>query len=105
MSKVLLDQYQGRTEYLHDLGDNKFAIEFTADIEPVLNQVARMRQVSDGKSKSKELYHVARIPKDLIDTLSVRMGVDLMAKENSKLFDQVIDSPEFSRFRIYQGKL
>ena len=101
----LLDRYSGITETLHQDGESDFTIKMTADVQPVIEQIKRIRQVSDGKSKSGELYHVARVPEILVRQWNIQYGCDVTAKENFGLFERLLDSPEFKAFRIYQGKL
>ena len=103
---LLLDRYDGITETLHQDGEHQFTIKSVADVEPVVENVKRLRETSnEGKSASGELYHVARVPVILVRKWSREYGVDVLAKENWPLFKRLIESPEFKAFRIYQGKL
>lgn len=106
MAGVLLDQYGGITETLHDDGDNQFTIKSVADVEPVVEAVKHLRDTSnDGRSASGDLYHVARVPMILVRKWNREYGCDVTLKENWELFKRLINSPEFKAFRIYQGKI
>ena len=103
---MFLDRYGGITETLHEDGENQYTIKSVADVEPVVEAVKQLRLTSnDGRSKSGDLYHVARIPEILVRKWTREYGVDVMCKENWPLLKRLIESPEFKAFRIYQGKI
>lgn len=102
---MFLDQYGGITETLHQDGENDFTIKMVSDVEPVIEQIKRMKQTSDGRTASGDLHHMARIPVILVRRWNREYGVDVTAKENWELLKRLLNNPEFKAFRINEGRI
>lgn len=73
------------------------------DVEPIIQQVARLRQ--SGESQSGEMWHVARIPKVMIEAYLQKHGINLHEFEvNPEHLGRMLKDPDMARFRIRDGR-
>lgn len=104
--RQLLDQHSGWREYLrYDETEDTFAIEFEADVEPVLE--ANKRRQNDGTNgygESREWRQVASIPPIVVEIWKRRYGVDPLARGNEHLLRRLLNDPENRFLRVSEGR-
>lgn len=74
------------------------------DVEPILEQAARLR--SNDRVGSSEMRHAARIPMIEIEKYLALTGItmhEFMA--NPVHIKAMLNNPELSKFRIWQGRI
>lgn len=76
------------------------------DVEPYIEHVAALRQDSDGKSKSGEMYHVGDIPYAVIEAYCNSAGVSFMdfMNDGDTHIKRILQDPDYSKFRVWQGR-
>lgn len=88
-----------------ELVEGALVVQRSADVEPLIEHLAGLRQDSDGKSDSGELYHVGDIPYIVIEQYCNEQGVtfaDFMRDDTH--IKRILMNPDFSKFRVWQGK-
>lgn len=84
-------------------GDNMIQNRFQ-DVEPVIESCARLRSI--GATGSAEMKHAIRLPPVFVEKYIAEHGITLHEFEvNPDHLRRIINSPEFSAFRIWQGKV
>lgn len=74
------------------------------DVEPILDYCAAMRSV--GAVGSREMKYAISLPKVFVEKYIADHGITLHEFEvNPDHLRRIINSPEFSAFRIWQGKV
>jgi len=105
--RILELHEDGGVEALHfDEQAQTFAIEFRADVEPVIEaNKANLRDGTGGWSPTREWRKVARIPVWVVQMWVVRYGVDPTAKGNDDLLKRLLNDPEWRWLRTAEGRL
>ena len=87
------------------LQDGALIVKRTADVEPLIDHLAALRQDGDGKSKSGELYHVGDIPYIVVEQYMAENGVTFheFCKDDVHI-KRILTNPDFSKFRVWQGR-
>lgn len=74
------------------------------DVEPVLDECKRLRSL--GATGSGEMKHAAMIPMNLVESYLVTNGITMHEFEvNPVHLRNMLNSPELSAFRIWQGRV
>lgn len=106
MGKVAIDGLKpsGIDTILH-LNDGDMVIERTADAQPILDEIKAIKYVTEGKSKSGDLYHVARIPKMVIEKYCKDCGITFhdFCVDDAHI-TKILNDPEYSSLRIWEGR-
>lgn len=96
----------GTIETIFHPDNGNLVIERKADCQPVLDEVKAIKDVTDGKSKSGDLYHVARVPMIFIEQYCNDNGVsvhEFMANNTHML--RLLNDANYKHFRIWEGNL
>jgi hypothetical protein len=94
------------TEYHESNSEGIAFFNRTQDVEPILDEVARIKQVSNGMSKSGELAHVGRIPAVIVEKYCTETGITFAEFLQDKTHIQrIVSDPNYSRFRIWEGSI
>lgn len=91
------------TRYHFDEADDKFIIERVQDIEPILIRNQEMLKADDGYTQDRTLRRVARMPNLIIEKIMKEEGWNPMAAENAELLLQLLDKPEYRKYRTADG--
>lgn len=95
-----------KTIFHYDRTEDRAVIERVQDVEPVLDYNARLRQVTDGYNKARDMKHVAEVPMVLIEKWANEAGISVaewMADpENMR---RQLNDPANKFLRIGQGRL
>jgi hypothetical protein len=84
---------------------SKIVFTQSEDVEPLIEHLAKLRQDSDGKSKSGEMYHVGDIPMTVVQDYLNTTGVSYMEFiRNDVHIKRILMNPDFSKFRVWQGR-
>lgn len=88
-----------------ELVDGALVVSRSADVEPIIDHCAALRQDSDGKSKSGELYHVGDIPYIVVEQYCNENGVTFteFCRDDTHI-KRILMNPDFSKFRVWQGR-
>lgn len=91
------------TKYHHD-GD-RLIIERVQDVEPYLEYMAKLRQVSDGVSKSGDIRYAGTIPDVIVEKYCKEKGVSFREFiSNKEHHRRILSDPDFSKLRVWRGK-
>lgn len=103
----LLDWHSGMTEFLHqDAADpDSFAIEFVADVEPVIERNKALYNDGDGYGPSREWKRLASFPPIVVEIYKKLWGADPMAKGNEQLLHRMLNDPDLRHFRTAPGSV
>jgi len=94
------------TKYHYDHSDDKIYIERSADCEPVLDEVKRIKEVTDGRGDGIKGYFVGRIPDVIIEKYLNEMGVTYREFiQDEKHVKRILNDPAYKRFRIFEGRI
>lgn len=94
------------TRLHYDHGADRLVIERVQDVEPILDNNARLRQISDGYNKARDMKHVAEVPMVLVEKWAAEDGISvaawMMDPENMR---RRLNDPANKFLRIGGGKL
>ena len=93
------------TDIDYSATDRQIVVQRSQDVEPIIEHLAALRQDSDGKSKTGELYHVGDIPMAVVETYLNENGVTFheFIKDDTHI-KRILMNPDFAKFRVWQGK-
>ena len=103
-----LETVDGVVETFH-ADEDRFAIQRTADVEPVIEDVHASHMATGGWSPSRELRHIAEIPEIILQNHAQSRGIenymDLLKTEyRGELLALICDS-DFRAFSPSGGKV
>ena len=106
MSRFLgFDPAYGLTEAFHfDHGDNSFAIETSADVQPILDENKRLANDGDGYSASRDLRRIASIPNIIVEKWRNELGVDVYNKGHAQKVRQLLNDADWRYLRTSPGR-
>jgi len=83
----------------------QIVMERAQDVEPVLDYLEGLRQVTDGKSESGDMYHVGDIPLVIVEQYLNKTGVTFaeFIKDDTHI-KRILNNPDFAKFRVWQGR-
>lgn len=85
--------------------DDKLVIERKADAQPILDEIKQIKQVTDGKSKSGELYHVARIPAIVVEMYCNTVGITFREfLIDDTHITRLLNDSDYAHLRIWEGR-
>lgn len=108
MDVQLLELHEdGGAEVFHfDEAEQTFAIQYTADVEPVIEyNKARQADGTGGWNAARDMRHVARIPVWVIMHWVKTYGVDPTMKGHEALLFRLLNDPEWRWLRVGEGRL
>lgn len=95
-----------RTFYKYDLSDDRHVIHRSQDCEPIVDEVKRIKEVSDGRSETGLGYFVGRIPGIIVEQYlkekNVTMGEFINDDSHVK---NILSNPDYKKFRVFEGKM
>lgn len=101
--RIFLDQTDGITEYLvWDEANDKFAVERTFDVEPVLeDNKRRQNDGTGGWSPTKEWRLEYRVPIAIAEKWKNELGVDYQNRDHQDAFIKLCKDADFRHLRTY----
>lgn len=101
-----LGQSDGLAEWLHwDEAEDRFALELTQDIEPVIERNKALFNEGDGFGPSREWRRVASFPPIMRDIAKRIWGADPFLKGNEVLLKRLLNDPDLRHFRTAPGRV
>lgn len=92
-------------ETIFHVEDEKLVIERKADVQPVLDEIQKIRQVTDGRSKSGELIHVARIPAIAVEQYCNMVGITFREFIiDDTHVTRLLNDNDYKHLRIWEGR-
>lgn len=76
------------------------------DCEPIVNEVKRIKEVSDGRGDTSLGYFVGKIPGEIVEKYLQEKGVsyhDFIV--NPEHVKRIMNNPDYKKFRIFEGKM
>lgn len=90
----------------HSQSDGSLLIERVADVQGILDSAKELRNMGAGKSKSGDLYHVARIPFVFIEKYCNEKGISYEEWQNNDVHvSAILNDPDYKLFRISEGRV
>lgn len=85
--------------------DGRLVVHRAQDVEPLIEQLAALRQVWDGRSESGDMYHVGDIPMSVVESYLNENGVTYAEfMRDDAHVKRILQNPDFSKFRVFQGR-
>lgn len=104
MPRVLVDEYDGISEFAHfdpATGDLQ-SVELVSDVEPWIE--ANKAKFNEGLGNSKcEFRKVASFPPAAVEIFKKLYGADPFLKGNEDLLRRLLNDPELRHFRTLPG--
>lgn len=84
--------------------DGNLAVERRQECQPILDQVKAIKDVTNGISESRDLYHVARIPSGIIEKYCNERGVTFheFCVDDAHV-TRIMNDAEYAHLRIWEG--
>ncbi len=90
--------------YHHD-GD-RLIIERVQDVEPYLEHLAKIRQVTDGVSESGDFRYAGTIPDVIVEKYCNERGISYAEFVNNREHHRrILNDPNYSKLRVWKGRL
>jgi len=84
------------------LVDGKMVFKRFADVEPTLDLLSGMRQITDGKGK--EFWWIGEIPNVILEKYLNENGVTYQEFMTDKSHARrILQNPDYSKFRVFEG--
>lgn len=102
---ILDDDIPGERTLLHRDGKNVvFQRQF--DSQPVVDEIQKIKQITNGKSPTGELYHVGRLPAGVVEEYCNLHGVTFhdFCSDPAHVRRLMTDS-NYAHLRIWEGRL
>jgi hypothetical protein len=88
------------------LDGGRLVIQRAQDVEPIIEHVAALRQMGNGKSKSGELVHIGEIPDVIVESYMNEVGIDFGEfVRNPVHIKRIMQDPNYAKFRVFQGAI
>jgi hypothetical protein len=104
---VLIEDSPGAKTIMHeDATSGGITFERVINSQPILDDAARIRGITDGKSKSGEFYHVARLDPIVLEGYCIEKGItwhEFMTDDVH--ITRILNDPDYARFRIWGGRV
>lgn len=92
------------TIYHSGNGDGSITIERKQDCQPVLDSIKLIKDTTDGRSISGELYHVARIPYAIIEKYLNEAGVTWADFQRDDVhITRLMNDSDYKHLRVWEG--
>lgn len=103
MAGQILSAAHSTLTRFHADGD-KFHIQTTADVEPVLEHAKALHNAGRCRAPNGDL-HLARIPITVLNAWAIERGVTYDAvMSDCRLMDEFLNNPDHSLFRVHKGR-
>jgi hypothetical protein len=89
-----------------EIDAGKLIIARSADVSPIIDDVKQIKSVTDGKSKSGDMYHLGRIPAIVIEQYLNQHGVtyrDFL--QDRTHINRILNDPDYAAFRVWEGQV
>lgn len=92
------------TYHYDDLTDT-LTIASEQDCEPIIKEIERIKQVTDGRGNTSLGYFVGRIPDEIVKGYMREQGVSFeeFIKDETHV-KRILNNPDFKKFRIFEGR-
>lgn len=100
---ILDDDIAGERTLMHRDGKN-VVFERQFDSQPVMDEISAIKSITDGKSRTGELYHIGRIPAAVVEAYCNVNGVAFSDFLKEPVHHRRI-LEENSKLRIWEGNL
>jgi len=102
----MTDKTNSSIDTIYHLGQNDGSITFERkqDCQPILDEVRRIKDVTNGKSLSGDLVHVGKIPAVLVEKYCNDKGIsfrDFILDD--KHVTTLMNDHDYKLFRIWEG--
>lgn len=89
----------------YDPDNRRIVFQRAQDVEPLIDQLAELRNTTTGKSASGELYHVGDIPAVVIEQYLNENGVRWaeFIRDDTHI-KRILQNPDFAKFRVWEGR-
>lgn len=105
-NRLLLEQRDDIVEWLRQDSEDptKFVLERVQDFEPTIERNKALYNLDNrGYTPSKNLQHVASIPRLAVEIFKQRYGADPLKKGNEELLERLLNDPDLRYFRTAPG--
>lgn len=86
--------------------DGKLIIERVQDAAPILDDIANIRKLTDGKSKTGEMFHVGRIPSVVVELYCNTHGINLHEfMSNDVHVTRLMNDSNYKHLRVWDGAI
>ncbi|HUW16881.1 MAG TPA: hypothetical protein VMW94_07365, partial [Actinomycetes bacterium] len=92
------------TRFTFDAHDDRMTVERQQDVEPILKENARLRNLNDGYSPSRDLRRVAAIPNIVIEKW-FKAGINVHDENDWPKIAAMLDSPDYAYLRTAPGRV
>ncbi len=98
------------TRFHYDDNGDRIIIERFQDVEPIFKNNNEMKLVDDGYTQDRSMRRVARIPNVIYEKIlkgdpGKNNGWDMLAAENGERLLQLLDDPDYAKFRTAEGRV
>lgn len=81
-------------------------VEHVQDCTPIVDEVKRLKEVTDGRGDSSLGYFVGRIPEVIVQKYMDEMGVSYHEFVVDPIhIKRILNDPQYKRFRIFEGRV
>jgi len=94
------------TIYHYDAKENRDVIQRVQDCEPIINEIAELKQLTDGRGDTSLGYHVGRIPAIIVEQYLKHAGITFhdFCVDTTHIH-RIINNPDYKKFRVFEGKV
>jgi len=95
-----------KTSFHYDAATNQEIIARVQDVEPIIQEVAELKRITDGRGDTSMGYFAGRIPAIVIEQYMKEVGVTFheFCIDNTHVH-RILNNPDYKRFRIFEGKV
>jgi len=94
------------TKYHHDWKTDALHIERVQDCEPIVEEVAKLKQVTDGRGDTSLGYHMGRIPGVIVEQYLIEVGINFEEFIRDDIHvKRILNDPTYKKFRIFEGRM
>jgi len=95
-----------KTIYHYDAQENKDIIERVQDVEPIIQEIEDIKEISDGRGNTSLGYFAGRIPGNIVEAYMNEFGVTFQDMIIDKThIHRILNNPDFKKFRVFEGKV
>lgn len=95
-----------KTFYKYDAVEDKDIFYREQDCEPIIKEVAQLKEVTDGRGNTSLGYFVGRIPAIIVEKYINEVGItfrDFIV--DTTHVHRILNDPAYKKFRIFEGKV
>ena len=100
-----MTQDKSAVETIYHVEDGGITFERRQDCQPILDEIQKIKQVTDGRSKSGDLVHIGRIPKGIIEAYCNERGVSFHEFITDDIHvTRLMNDSDYKHLRIWEGR-